>query len=118
MLSTGNLASLHNIFFLLLGRQPPCAHVSDEILVGVWTSKGVPWTEHWRASGPQHQRVFTLEALEGLLEYHGFQIEKSIGTGFYPLPLVLARLMCKIDKRHSAYIAIKAMKIANEDVGR
>ena len=117
LVSTCNLAALHNILFLLLGRQPPAAHVSDEILVGVWNSKRKPGLEHWRPSGPQHRRVFTLKALEGLLEYYGFQLEKSIGAGFYPLPLVLARVMCKVGKRHSAYIVVKARKMAKEAVG-
>jgi SAM-dependent methyltransferase len=118
LVSTCNLAAFHNIFFLLLGRQPPPAHVSDEILVGVWNSKGKPWTEHWRLCGPQHRRMFTLKALEGLLGYYGFQVEKSVGAGFYPLPRLLARVMCKMDKRHSAYITIKARKIASEAIGR
>lgn len=118
LVSTSNLAALHNIFFLLLGRQPPVAHVSDEILAGVWNSKGRPWAEHWRPRGPLHRRIFTLKALEGLLVYHGFQVERSVGAGYYPLPLVLARVMCKIDKNHSAYIVTKARKIANEAAGR
>lgn len=118
LVSTSNLAALHNIFFLLLRRQPPAVHVSDEILVGVWNSKRRPWVEHWRSGGPQHRRIFTLAALEGLLAYHGFKVERSVGAGYYPLPLVLARVICKIDKSHSAYIVIKARKIANEAISK
>ncbi|MCL0092284.1 class I SAM-dependent methyltransferase [Dehalococcoidia bacterium] len=81
IVSTCNLASLHNIFFLLLGRQPPSADVSNEFQVGVWR------TPRKRASiGPSHRRIFTLKALESLLKCHGFKIEKSAGAGFYPLP--------------------------------
>ena len=114
LVSTCNLAALHNIFSLLLGRQPPLAQVSDKIMVGMWSSKGGPWTEYLEPRRPQHRRIFTLKALEGLLQYYGFHVEKSVGAGFYPLPLVLAGVMCKVDKRHSAYIAVKARKIANE----
>ena len=105
LVSTCNLAAFHNIFFLLLGRQPPPADVSDEFQVGVWTTN-----KRRNAGGPCHRRMFTLKALEGLLECHEFEVEKSIGSGFYPLPFPLARLLCKIDKRHSAYIIIKAKK--------
>lgn len=40
IVSTCNLAAFHNIFFLLRGRQPPSADVSDEFFgVGVWSNK-------------------------------------------------------------------------------
>jgi len=105
IISTCNLAAFHNIFFLLLGRQPPPADVSDEFQVGVWDA---PIRKN--PSGPCHRRMFTLRALEGLLGCHGFKVEKSAGAGFYPLPAKLARLMCRIDKRHSAYVTVKARK--------
>ena len=105
VVSTCNLAAFHNIFFLLLGRQPPPADVSDEFQAGVWSAN-----KRRNTSGPCHRRIFTLRALKELLKYHGFEVEKSVGAGFYPLPLLLARLMCKIDKKHSAYIIVKARK--------
>lgn len=105
IVSTCNLAAFHNIFFLLLGRQPPSADVSDEFQVGVWST-----SMKRNAGGPNHRRIFTLRALGELLKCHGFEVEKSVGAGFYPLPLPLARLMCKIDKRHAAYITVKARK--------
>lgn len=107
IVSTCNLSAFHNIFFLLLGRQPPPASVSDEVLVGTWSSM----KRCSNTSGPGHRRMFTLRALEQLLEYHEFKIEKSAGAGFYPLPIKLARVMCCIDKRHSAYIIVKARKV-------
>jgi len=105
IVSTCNLAAFHNIFFLLLGRQPPPADVSDEFQVGVWNA-----SVRKNPGGPCHRRMFTLRALKGLLECHGFKVEKSVGAGFYPLPLRLAKLMCRLDKRHSAYITVKARK--------
>ncbi len=105
VVSTCNIAALHNIFFLLLGKQPPAADVSDEFVVGVWSA-----SRRRKPGGPCHRRMFTLRALEGLLKCHGFEVEKSAAAGFYPLPPLLSRLMCKIDKKHSAYIIVKARK--------
>ena len=106
IVSTCNLAAFHNIFFLLLARQPPPADVSNEFQVGVWNA---PIRRN--PSGPCHCRMFTLRALEGLLECHGFKIEKSIGAGFYPLPINLAKVLCRLDKRHSAYVIVKTRKV-------
>ena len=108
IITTPNLAAIHNILFLLLGKQPPTASVSDEFLVGTWYP-GDKCLDPIELQ-PSHRRVFTLSALKGLLEYHGFRIERSIGTEFFPLPTLLARVMCLIDKRHATHITIKARK--------
>jgi SAM-dependent methyltransferase len=105
VISTCNLAAMHNILFLLLGKQPPAAHVSDEFDLLQQTPAAPPPT-----TGPRHRRVFTLDGLERLLEHLGFDIEKEIGSGFYPLPAPLCRLVCLVDRRHSAYITLKARK--------
>ncbi len=96
ILSTNNLASWHNILYLILGLQPPCSMVSDEM-----------YGEEIR---PRHRRIFTFSSLCKLLKFHGFKIEKTVGTSYYPLPTQLARLMCRIDKAHSVCINIKARK--------
>lgn len=107
IISTPNLAASHNILYLLLGKQPPTATVSDELLAGTWHPMG----KHIDATtGPAHYRLFTLSAIEELLEHHGLQVEKSIGAGFAPFPAVLARGMSFIDKRHAAYAVVKARK--------
>lgn len=108
VITTPNLAATHNILFLLLGKQPPAASVSDEFLAGTWYpgEKSLDPIE----KQPSHQRIFTLGALKELFEYHEFQIERSIGTEFFPLPTLLARIMCRIDKRHATHITIKERK--------
>lgn len=108
-LSTPNLASAHHIFYLLLGKQPPTIEVSDEIGVRSWTSKIELMNPEQKL--PRHRRIFTVGALQDLLTYHGFKVEKNIGLGYYPLPNPLARIMCAIDKRHAAHIACKARKL-------
>lgn len=111
VITTPNLAAIHNILFLLLGKQPPTASVSDEFLVGTWYpgEKSLDPVE----KQPSHQRIFTLAALKELLEYHGFQIERSIGSEYFPLSTPLAKVMCYIDKRHATHITVKARKSEN-----
>ena len=98
IVSTNNLASWHNIFYLMLGLQPPTCMVSDEM-------------DLIKSDGPGHRRIFTFSALSRLIEFHGFKIEKTVGTSYYPLPTCLARLMCKLDRGHSVCINIKARKV-------
>jgi ubiquinone/menaquinone biosynthesis C-methylase UbiE len=110
LIATSNLAAYYNILYLLLGKQPYVAMVSDEILAGSWMPlKRCSLSEN---HGPTHRRVFTLEALKELLEYNGFRVEKSVGTGFFPLPNPLAKIMCSIDKKHATNITVKARKIS------
>jgi SAM-dependent methyltransferase len=99
VISTPNLAAFFTAPLLFLGWQPLTAHVSDEI---PWAGthpalreKGEPLITLW------HRRCFTIRALEELLKYHGFEIEKTIGS---------AKLICRIDKRHSTIITVKARR--------
>lgn len=96
VISTENLASLHNVAYLILGKQPGPCSVSDVIGRGVET--------------PGHRRLFTVSGLSKLLRYYGFKIEKTKGCGYPPLPLCLARFMNLVDKRHSKGIVMKARK--------
>ena len=109
VIATPNLAALHHILFLLVGRQPTIAEVSDIALVGTLSPRGTCVDR----VGPAHRRIFTFGALRGLLEYYGFKVEKSVGTGYFPLPSLLARVMCLIDKVHSTNIVLKARKLAS-----
>jgi ubiquinone/menaquinone biosynthesis C-methylase UbiE len=106
LITTPNLAALHNIMLLLLGKQPAPASVSDEIFAGCLGAS----SKEIKTLGPAHQRIFTLSALSELLAYHGFEIEKSAGSGYYPLSGQLANVMSSIDKVHAAYITVKARK--------
>jgi len=104
VVSTCNLASWHNIGFLVVGRQPPAADISDELFSNIIGEEG------YKLKGTGHRRIFTFDALHRLLEYHGFEVEEKLGAGYYPLPLILARLMCRADRNHSVYMVIKARK--------
>lgn len=96
VVSTPNLASWHNTLYLLLGKQPDVATVSDELY---------PWKEK-----PGHARVFTATELIKLLEFHGFIVEKIIGTSYYPLVGKLANWLARKDWRHAGNITVKVRK--------
>lgn len=98
VLSTPNLASLHIIAFLLIGKQPPVACVSDEDWPGAMEGQ------------PLHRRIFTLSGLRTALGIHGFKVERVVGSSYYPLPAPLSRVMCLIDRGHAACITVKARK--------
>jgi len=96
IISTPNLASWHNALALLAGKQPGVAKVSDDMF---------PEDEV-----PGHCRVFTATELIKLLQFHGFYVEKIVGTSYFPLPDPLASWLAKRDWRHAGNITIKVRK--------
>jgi 2-polyprenyl-3-methyl-5-hydroxy-6-metoxy-1,4-benzoquinol methylase len=96
VLSTPNLASWHNVIFLAMGKQPEPAAVSDEMY---------SWIEI-----PGHQRVFTATELTKFLSFHGFRIEKLVGSSYYPLMGKSASFLARLDWKHAAITTIKARK--------
>jgi methionine biosynthesis protein MetW len=107
IIATPNLAAWLHIFFLILGKQPTIAEVSDYALVGTWS----PRKGNIDRAGPAHRRIFTLGALKGLLEIYGLKVDKANGTGYFPLSGFLSKIMAHLDKFHSTNMAIKARKI-------
>ncbi len=102
LISTPNLAAWHNILWLMLGKQPHVAMVSDEI---------IRWKiEDEEVNEPKHRRIFTGPGLRMLLEHHGFVVEEMRGAGYYPFTGAVSRLLARVDKLHAAYIVIKARK--------
>lgn len=107
IVSTPNLASYHNILYLLAGWQPYWVNVSDVVYVNTWHPTD---PSRFIGGSPAHMRAFTVGALVGLLEYYGFTIEKVVGSGVYPLPVALAGVISKMDGRHAAIVTVKARK--------
>ena len=108
IISTPNLAALHSIISLLLGKQPFTAHASNEIILG--NSLNPAHGKKHEHRGSVHLRVFTYESLRDLLKYHGFKVEKMVGVGYYPFPIRIARFLSWLDKRHAAYLTMKVRK--------
>ena len=102
VVSTNNLASLHNIVSLLAGYQPPPCHVSDE-QIGL----GNPMNAHRGdpgAAGQMHLRIFTGRALAELAQLHGLRVDVARTAGFYPLPPRLATIADRVAPRYGAFL--------------
>jgi len=97
IISTPNLASWHNVFYLMLGIQPEPASVSDIMD---------------RFEGPSHRRLFTFPGLSSVVKYHGFKIDKSVGAAYHPFPLPIAKILCALDRRHASTINLKIRRVA------
>jgi SAM-dependent methyltransferase len=109
VVSTNNLASWHNVLSLAMGWQPPPCHASDELIVGnpAGLREGVTG-----ARGQMHLRLFTGRALAGVARYHGLDADVAKTVGMYPLPVRLARLVTRIDKRHGAFLVQRYRPVA------
>lgn len=105
IISTPNLASLPNLFSLILGWQPLDAWASDIGAFGNPINKGLRKSRY-----PGHKRVFTYSALKDVLKYHGFAIEKAVGVGYYPIPMALSSPASRLDPWHTDIVTIKARK--------
>ena len=105
-LITPNLGAAINILFLILGKQPTVAEVSDVALPGTWSPRG----REVRRVGPGHRRLFTKGALSGLLEYHGFEHSKVVSSGFLPVPGVGAAVLTRALPRFGSNLIAVARK--------
>jgi SAM-dependent methyltransferase len=117
VIGTPNLASWHNVFALIIGKQPfsgPTVKVELEnsITSEMRNEKMQKLTAESKGSEDSfgHIVVLTYKTLICLLKSKGFIIEKSYGFGYHPFPPMLARFFAKIDKKHAHYILIKARK--------
>lgn len=108
ILSTNNLAAWHNVFSLILGKQPPPAHVSNEIILG--NSLDPRYRELHPHPTESHYRIFSFSALRELLSYWGFVEIRYFTTGYYPFPPRLAAGFCAIDRWHGAFLIYDGIK--------
>jgi SAM-dependent methyltransferase len=102
VVSTNNLASLHNIAALTLGYQPNPCHVSD-VQVGVGNPLNA-YRGDGGAAGQMHLRLFTGRALSELAELHGLRVELARTAGFYPLPPRAAEVATRVAPRWGAFL--------------
>lgn len=86
---------------ILFGMQPPSFHVS-EIQVG---------NPLFGTKTDGHQQIFTTSALKDLAKYHGFDIEKTFGTGHYFFPSAVSKIFSSVSPRYCIYIGISLRKI-------
>jgi len=107
VLGTENLSSWHNIFAIILGYQVFSNSPSKEYNVAnpFWK----PWKVKFKKKH-DHQTILAIKSLKGLLEVHGFEVIKIVGSGYYPFYGKLAELLAKIDKIHARHVIIVATK--------
>lgn len=101
IISTPNLCSWHNIFFMIFGMQLPGLHLCP-IQVGNFL---------YGTETHGHIKLFSLRALKDIVRYYGFKIEKILGSGFYPFPRPISDLLSYFDRTHAVYLTIKMRKI-------
>lgn len=106
VISTPNLAAWHNVACLLWGWQPFSTSPSDEINIG-----NPLHTRYKLETSFTHRRVPTYRGLKELLQYHGFKVERIVGTGYYPFPVKISRIFSRLDPRHAIYLTIKVRKV-------
>jgi SAM-dependent methyltransferase len=114
VVSTNNLSSWHNVFSLALGWQPFPNHVSDDVFVGNPLNFAAGPTGMGDMPGQTHQRVFTGRALAELGRYHGLEPELEGVAGYYPLPPRAARVVCRWDRRHGAFLVHRFRRAADQ----
>jgi ubiquinone/menaquinone biosynthesis C-methylase UbiE len=103
--ATGNLGSWQNIFSLALGLQPTPMLIGNEAVAAHVFEPLQHSRQAYLDDG--HLRVYSYQGLHDLCSHHGFSVEATRTVGYYPLPPSLARLMCRIDSTHGAFLIIK-----------
>lgn len=119
VISTENLASWHNIFALILGNQDFSHHLISKIHVGNpmslhYKQKTVAWSAKDNSGVDDtafpHMKIVTYLSLIRIFRAYGFKFKKGLGSGYYPLPEMMAKAMNNIDPYHSHFITIKMVK--------
>ena len=92
VVGTPNLAAWHDRFALLCGQQP----------TGI------------KVFGP-HVRGITLPGFKSFIEFDGFfKIQKNAGSGFYPLPAFLAKILANLFPTFATAIFFKLERTAKQ----
>lgn len=106
IISTPNLASLHNRLFLLFGCQPTNIAPSTTFVFGN-PSRGI----ESRMYGPfRHITVFTYKSLKEMLEHYKLKIDKYTGSGFYPFKGKISEILANIFPNLSVFSIVRVKK--------
>ena len=108
VIGTENLASLHNLFALILGKQAFSQFISSRYWLGN------PFAPHYKKpvrKGMSHVQVFTIQGLRDICECYNFKVERVRGIGYFPfLPFWCGKLFEKICPAHAYFIAVRVRK--------
>lgn len=106
LVSTPNLASLHNRMFLLFGWQVTTIAPSTKLVFGS-PLRGM----ESRMLGPsRHITAFTHKALKEMLKHYNFKIDKCSGSGFYPFKGAFAEALAKLFPNLAVYSIVRVRK--------
>lgn len=112
LVSTENLAAWHNVVSLALGYQP---FSLSNMSVKKW-KLGNPFLLYPEAKGTEwmiHRSMFTTFALKDFFGAWGYEVVKTIPSGYYPFPNNwIGNTLAKLDPRHSVNIAFMIKKAA------
>lgn len=108
VIGTENLASLHNLFALILGKQAFSQFISSRYWLGN------PFTPHYKKpvrKGMSHVQVFTIQGLKDICEFYNLKVERVRGIGYFLfLPFWWGKLFEKICPAHASFIAVRVRK--------
>ena len=106
IISTPNLASLHNRIFLMFGLQPTTIAPSTKLVFGN-PLRGADS----RMRGPsRHITAFTHKSLREILLHYDFEIEKFTGSGFYPFKGWFAEVLSRMLPNFAVYTVVRIRK--------
>jgi len=91
-----------------LGNKPFTALLSYEVIVG--DSLDPKCGMRYFSRGEVCLRIFTSVSLQEMFRYHGFDVRRLIGVGYYPLLESLASVLSRLDRAHSVYLTMKEHK--------
>lgn len=106
LISTPNLASLHNRLFLLFGWQPTNIAPSTKLVFGN-PARGM---DSMMRGPSRHIAAFTYKSLKEMLEYYNFKIDKYSGSRFYPFRGRFSEVLAKIVPNLSIYSIVRIRK--------
>lgn len=119
VISTENLSSWHNIFALISGNQDFSHHLINKIHVGNpmslhYKQKTVSWSAKDNSgvddTAYPHMKIMTFLSLIRIFESNNFKFKKGLGSGYYPLPGALSKIVSSLDPYHSHFISVKLYK--------
>lgn len=115
IITTDNLASIHNIVALVLSNQPGTGPtISTKYVIGfhpLMPSVTMPdWVRSLKQASTKHITVMAYKGIIKVFELYGFKVEKVIGCGYVPFPRAIGRLITKIDPGHSLFLVLKVRK--------
>lgn len=106
LVSTPNLASLHNRFLILFGSQPTTIAPSTKVVFGN-PLRGIDS----RMRGPsRHITAFTYKSLTEMLKHYNFRIDKYSASGFYPFKGWFAEALAKLLPNLAVYNIVRVRK--------